>query len=1458
VLKKMMPPDAEKSVKEVTVEVALAYRATRDWVDKLSDKVEKTLPDSLQLGFKSSTQERRHPLRDVNFVARPGQITGIIGSDSIEVKALIDLLARQRKYGIVSGDVTLTSGNGPLGGSYIDHVAHVPREVLYTKGLTFLETAEYAARLHLVGSAAGKRDKGREQAVISADHALEEVGAARRLHTPLDESADGQRRGDMGGDLRRLDIATEMVRKPSVLVLDGVGDELEGAVAASLFADLKVLARKGHTIICSLSRPPAAVFEQLDSVVLLMEGRSIFSGPAPNLSRFFIDTLKYNVPTLDNAVANDGVDKVGMVEFLLGIANMTERPHGSKVPLRAHELQQSFIQSDFYDTAMEDNGPLSHGQGQQKHQSSNYRASVREPKLTESLVDRDSESPNRRMCAYNPQDSKAAFFSDNLDYWAHKPKNRSTIGTTVQRAQIILLRAFQEKFRDVESLQRQFGSCVLSSTLIGYFLWSQGDDYGGYCLNMVNLPYAQVSNFIASFFFITAFSLVSQVLNVHAMVAKINAFKRQRRNGQIPPLVFGVTTLFVELCTAIPANLCFSAIYYNMSLVRRGATDFSFMMILLIINVILGQVLMLSLASVIGKEIPVRDIFLALTFLMLFMSGYPFQLPTMRDYMASMTEMVPMRWMFEGLMIWKWESDCGDGMALLEQYGFANSKDHKYYILNYMVYFCIAPTFVFIVSLFPMPGRLMVRTLDQDGRPAYSIGSMGSEVDRPSYDEGLGKKPLLQAPVVFSRTGSMTSEVSLCMTMSTTGNEVQTTGCTVTFKDLEYAVPDETSPLGTRTVLHKGSGSFTWGRLSVIMGASGSGKSSLLFALAGAIRDPLHLKGSIQHNGRPISSRVPFWHRCGFVEANDYFLRDLSVEDTIYYAMQMRRVSTLHDNMADENVKRVMNMFELSGEVVRKKKAKALTPGECRRLTIACAIVHGPGLVMIDEPFTALDIKSVAIIMNALRDLVNQDKTVICSVHEPSFALYELFDSLMLLSYGRIIYHGRSAHALQHFRLSKFLADDTASAVSKERTTEYLLQLSAARAKCKDGTFASSLQLEEYMNASVTTKRNSMTKVRNGALGGGVGGGMQSSSQMNKTKSPLHMDNNMDSNDISLNSERDNRDFLPVGKAEDGVDDEFDTYVQEDMALTTHKLVNLLKRSWQYTFGRHKLVYGSCIAHVILAVFMGWILGDTEGNAYNTTSFFTIGVLLLILLNIQQVFWIRSVYEVYEGEVTQGLYSPLAFWAVTSLPMYLLRVVNSIIFVTTSYSMLELKGMREGYCLLQIVFAALAGLTLTEAVCYYVDNVRAVYLTIPVISMVLFFFSGLPVKPSTLPFWIRPWGPSISVIRWAAQSLCINEFEDDYSGTMNVIDTGLFIVDPYERYLGMFGWGGKSKWDCFVNVFINIIVFRAGALLVLWLKPMLTSEKRHLFHENRQAVETKQSVRVANNDFIMARPIISY
>jgi ABC-type multidrug transport system ATPase subunit len=63
------------------------------------------------------------------------------------------------------------------------------------------------------------------------------------------------------------------------------------------------------------------------------------------------------------------------------------------------------------------------------------------------------------------------------------------------------------------------------------------------------------------------------------------------------------------------------------------------------------------------------------------------------------------------------------------------------------------------------------------------------------------------------------------------------------------------------------------------------------------------------------------------------------------------------------------------------KKAKLLTRGELRRLSIAEELVHGPYLLLIDEPTTDLDIRDEAVLMSTFRELVNQDRTVVATMH---------------------------------------------------------------------------------------------------------------------------------------------------------------------------------------------------------------------------------------------------------------------------------------------------------------------------------------------------------------------------------------------------------------------------------------------------------------------------------------------
>jgi len=1073
-------------------------------------------------------------------------------------------------------------------------------------------------------------------------------------------------------------------------------------------------------------------------------------------------------------MGSDGRQETGFCDFLLDIANEFQRPHKSRVAMNAIEIQNAFYDSPFFtkiniakitigdaETSEIDSNSAKVG-GSNKNCIALYNPSTRHPKLA-------------------------------LEGW-----KITTLSVAVRRSMIVLERAFIEKIRNVEIIKRQFSGNLVMSLFMGYFLWSQGTDYGSYCMNMLQSPYPQVANLTASFFFIEAFALVAQVLNVHAIVQKHKTYARQRNT--IPPMAFGLSSILVELVVAIPCNIMFCYIYYYMTSVKLGSNALAFLIQLQSLTVIYGVVLAHQLTALLGKELMVRDAFLIIIFITAFLSGYAFLIPSIRSSVATATQIVPMRWMFEGLMIWKFGVDCIDGEAYLKTFGFGYSAGHKEYILGYLLYFIAISLSLYLLSLLPLPGRLWVRALSH-GDDKHRMSSRGSlSSDRGSMDlsgsSQSSRSGKLVPPIVFSRGGSVTSEVSLAITLSVTGEEINKNGGTIAFKNLHYIVKDPKSPSNSRTVLHNVTGNFSWGRLSVVMGSAGSGKSSLLGALAGVIRqDPKSLTGSITYNKKRLHRDHPIWQLCGYVESVNHFGRDTTVYQCVLSAMELRCNNRAQLAVAKANVEKTLLLLELVD--VRHKKSKQLTRGEQKRLAIAQEIVHGPGLIILDEPITEIDIFSVSVIMKALRDLVNQDRTVVMSVHEPSPALFDrTFDKVMLMSNGRIIYHGSAGDAKTYFGKSGLYSQDM-----MKNAPEFLLGLSACEVKTVEGTVVNSLQLADMFNKEEQRQKERLT-LKDSNYESNIPG---------RSVNPMH----------SGDSENDKESIMkgPISEMD------FEKY---DWDIFFVKMYVLLRRSFYNTLTRKQLLIGSTLSHAITAIFLGIVCGDTETNVYNTTSFMILSTLLLMLLNVQQVFFCRSVYEVYESETLRGLYHPIQFWLSASLPMYSVRVINALIFSVIAYSMLNFKKGREAYYILSISVTVIAAFVIAESIGFYVGRVRGGYLAVPAVSVVSFFFSGMPVRASTLPDWVAPWGPSISLIRWQAQSSLLNEFNDDSTTFPTTVSTSTFQVNPYAQYLAMFGWGGKSKWYCIDMILVMIVFFKVIQLCVLVIKPMLNREYRHL------------------------------
>ncbi|GAX74296.1 hypothetical protein CEUSTIGMA_g1745.t1 [Chlamydomonas eustigma] len=265
----------------------------------------------------------------------------------------------------------------------------------------------------------------------------------------------------------------------------------------------------------------------------------------------------------------------------------------------------------------------------------------------------------------------------------------------------------------------------------------------------------------------------------------------------------------------------------------------------------------------------------------------------------------------------------------------------------------------------------------------------------------------------------------------------------------------------TKTILNNIQGRALPGRLTAIMGPSGGGKTSLLNALAGQFPQSRHidLTGTVLVNGLPRSASH---HRQAYVEQEDAFYSMLTAEETLQMATQLRLPASISSPERSAYVSTLVSKLGLSKVMdtrVGSKKARGLSGGEKKRLSIGCELIGSPSLLFMDEPTTGLDAFAAQKVVCTLKDLAASGHTVLASIHQPRSSIFTLFDDLVLLSEGELLYCGEACEAAQYFSSlgrtcpagyspADFLADliavDYSSPESEAASKETIARLVAA------------------------------------------------------------------------------------------------------------------------------------------------------------------------------------------------------------------------------------------------------------------------------------------------------------------------------------------------------------------------------------------------------------------------------
>ncbi|XP_065906212.1 broad substrate specificity ATP-binding cassette transporter ABCG2-like isoform X2 [Dysidea avara] len=90
---------------------------------------------------------------------------------------------------------------------------------------------------------------------------------------------------------------------------------------------------------------------------------------------------------------------------------------------------------------------------------------------------------------------------------------------------------------------------------------------------------------------------------------------------------------------------------------------------------------------------------------------------------------------------------------------------------------------------------------------------------------------------------------------------------------------------------------------------------------------------------------------------------------------------------------------------------KGISDEDIKRTNIGMELVVSEGILFVDEPTTGLEIPSAIAVMRTLKNLSTQGRAIIATVYQPQFAMYDMFDSLTLLSRGSVVYHGPAGDA---------------------------------------------------------------------------------------------------------------------------------------------------------------------------------------------------------------------------------------------------------------------------------------------------------------------------------------------------------------------------------------------------------------------------------------------------------------